>query len=245
MTTRNPELDDRGELDELGIERIRWSVLRPSFLRRWEPGQHVAVVGPTGSGKSVLAVDLLEGRAERRNAHVIALATKKRDSTLTATRWPIIEAWPPNYEQREGRRVILWPAYRTASTAAANRPVYVTALDAILDEGGWTVYLDEAAYFVETLRMRAVLDEYWNTARSANVTVVSSSQGVSWVPRAALTEQQWLVVFRLTDEDVRNRAGQIAGDRARFARVIGLLRPFEFVMVQTRTGRAFVSKVGT
>jgi energy-coupling factor transporter ATP-binding protein EcfA2 len=230
---------------DAGLRRVRWSTLRPAFMREWEPGQHVAVIGPTGSGKSYLALDLLEYRAQRRGAHVIALGTKKRDTTLESLGWPRIKSWPPDYEHRELRRVILWPDYKTSSTAKENRPIYVHALDEILAEGGWTVYLDEAAYFVETLRMREQLDEYWNTARSAGITVVSSSQGVSWVPRAALTEQQWMFIFRLTDEDVRDRAAQIAGDRKRFAPVITRLRDREFLMVRTRTGDAYISRVGT
>lgn len=232
-------------VDLAGIPRKKWSALRPSFLAKWEAGQHVAVVGPTGSGKSVVALDLLEERAKRRDAHVIAFGTKLRDPTLSKLGWPIIKEWPPDYEHRELRRVVLWPDYRSASTAKENRAIYVKALDEILREGGWTVYLDEAAYFVETLGMRSILDEYWNTARSSGITVVSSSQGVSWVPRAALTEQQWLFLFKLTDEDVRDRAAQIAGDRKRFAPVIAELKPFEFLLVRTRTGEAYISKVGT
>lgn len=244
----SPATDEAAQLRAADVERTRWSVLRPYFLAHWEAGQHVAIVGPTGSGKSYLAFDILEARAQRRGAHVIVLGTKRRDPTLEQLErdgWARIPSWPPDYEHRELRRVILWPPYRTSSTARENRPIYVHALDEVLEEGGWTVYLDEAAYFVETLRMREQLDEYWNTARSAGVTVVSSSQGVSWVPRAALTEQSWLFVFKLTDEDVRDRAAQIAGDRKRFAPVIAALRPQEFLLVQTRTGRAHISRVGT
>lgn len=238
-----------------GVPRVKWSVLGPEFLTRWQQGQHVAIVGPTGSGKSFLAFDLLEARAARRDAHCVAFGTKKRDQTLEglidppaaagAVPWSRIKAWPPDYEHRELRRVVLWPDYLASSRARENKAVYQHALDEILEEGGWTIYLDEAAYFVETLGMRAQLDEYWNTARSAGITVVSSSQGVSWVPRAALTEQQWLFIFHLTDEDVRRRAAEIAGDRDRFRPVLRELREREFLVVRTRTGEAYVSKVGT
>lgn len=240
MTARPSDEPDAGE-----IRRVRWSALRGPFLNRWEAGQHLALLGPTGSGKTFVAVDLLEGRARRRDASVVIFASKRRDSTLTKLGWPIIREWPPNYEQRQGRRIILWPPYGRASAARANRGVFEHALDEILEEGGWTVYLDEAIYFTEQLGLRPILDEYWNTARSSGITVVASSQGVSWVPRAMFSQQQWAVVFGLHDRDIRDDAARMAGNRQRFEPVIAGLHEHEFLLTRTRTGQAFVSKVGT
>lgn len=228
------------------IPRVKWSRLRWFFIDQWQPGEHLSVIGPTGSGKSYVAVDLLKARASRRNAHVLALATKRRDETMTDLGWPIITEWPPTWDQREGRRLILWPPYGKASTdVARKKQIFTDALDAVLEEGGWTVYLDEAVYFTETLRMRPILDEYWNTARSAGITVVAASQGVSWVPRAALTQQQWLIAFRFSDEETLADVARVAGSRNRYRDVLGSLREFEFLLVRTRTGEAYISKVGT
>lgn len=238
MAQRSSELTDT-------IPRIRWSRLRWYFIDAWQPGEHLSVIGPTGSGKSYLSVDVLQARASRRGAHVLALATKRRDETLTELGWPIIETWPPTWDQREGRRIILWPPYGSASDPGPRRRVFTDALEAVLQEGGWTVYLDEAVYFTETLRMRPILDEYWNTARSAGITVVASAQGVSWVPRASLTQQQWLAAFRFSNEDTVNDVARVAGSRARFAPVIAGLREHEFLLVRTRTGESYISKVGT
>jgi len=225
--------------------RVRWSSLRPHFLNEWEAGQHVAIIGPTRSGKSHLALELVNARAERRNAHVVVFASKQRDLTLTRMRWPIIQAWPPDYEHREFHRVILWPPYAPPSRAITRRPVFVEALDEIMSEGGWTVYLDEAIYFVEQLRLRSNLDEYWNQAASGDLTVVAASQGISWVPKPMLSQQQWLFTFRITDEEVCRDVARVAGDRIRFAPIIKGLDRYEFLLVRTRTGEAYISKVGT
>ena len=218
------------EVDLADIRPVRWSLLRPAFLNVWEAGQHLAVLGPTGSGKTVVSIDLLEGRAERRDAHVVVLGSKRRDAGLTELGWPIIRAWPP---------------YGKASTAKANKKVFTDALDEILEEGGWTVYLDEAIYFTEQLGLRSLLDEYWNTARSSGITVVASSQGVSWVPKAMFSQQQWLIVFRLPSEELRADAASLAGDRRRFEPAIAALHEHEFLLIRTRTGDAYISKVGT
>lgn len=214
-------------------------------MQRWEAGQHLAIVGPTGSGKSYVALDLLERRAEQRDAHVVVFASKQRDKTLTDLGWPIIREWPPDYEHREFRRVILWPPYGTASRAQSRRGVYTDALDAILTEGHWTLYLDEAGYFVEQLKLRPILDEYWNQGRSSGITVVASSQGVTWVPKPMLSQQQWMILFGIPDEETRADAARIAGNRHRFTPMIGALREHEFLLIRTRTGQAFISKVGT
>lgn len=231
---------------EAGIRRLKWSRLRWLFIDAWAPGEHLSVIGPTGSGKSFVALDLVQARASRRDAHVLVLATKRRDQTMTDLGWPIITEWPPSWDQRQGRRVILWPPYgRASEDVSRKRAVFMHALDEVLDEGGWTVYVDEAIYLTEQLKMRPILDEYWNTARSADVTVVAASQGVSWVPRAALTQQQWLIAFRFSDEDTLSDVARVAGSRARFRDVIADLGEYEFLLVHTRSGEAFISKVGT
>lgn len=229
-----------------GIPRVKWSRLRWWFIDAWDPGEHLSVIGPTGSGKSFVALDVLKARASRRDAHVLALATKRRDETMTDLGWPIITQWPPTWDQRQGRRIILWPPYGKASTdVARKREIFTEALDEVLEEGGWTVYVDEAIYLTETLKMRPILDEYWNTARSAGITVVAASQGVSWVPRAALTQQQWLIAFRFSDEETLSDVARVAGSRQRYRDVIGSLREYEFLLVHTRSGLAYISKVGT
>jgi energy-coupling factor transporter ATP-binding protein EcfA2 len=240
-STLSTSTDSRGD----AIRRVRWSRLRPDFLEHWPQGEHVAIIGPTGVGKSTLALDLLEARAAERDAHVVVLATKRRDPTLAKLGWPTIGRWPPDYEHRVGKKVILWPPYGKASTARANRAVYEEALDEILEEGGWTVYLDEAIYFTETLGLRHMLDEYWNTARSSRVTVVASSQGTTWIPRAMITQQSWVFVFRPRNEEVMRDAATVAGGRDRFLPAIDALRAHEFVLAQTVSGEAYVSRVGT
>lgn len=233
----------------LDIEAIPWSSLRDRFLTEWEEGQHLSVFGPTGSGKSVVSFDLVEGRADRRRANVVVFASKKRDPTLArliGAGWPRVREWgEADYEKREHHRLILWPDYGRTSEPMKNRPVFLHALDEIMDEGGWTVVLDEGRYFVEQLKLRTQLDEYWHAARSSGITVVSLSQGITWIPTGMRTEQQWTIFFHIPNPEIALDAGNIAGDRHRFGPIISELGEFEFLIVRTRTGAAYVSKVGT
>lgn len=228
-----------------GVEYRPWSVLAPRFMNVWEQGQHVGVFGRTGTGKTTVAVQVLQDRYRRRDGHILALGTKLRDPVLTGLGWPIVREWPPDYEHIQGRRIIFWPPYGSAyGDKKKNAAAFARALDWALQRGGWTVYLDEAIYFTETLRLRSILDEYWNTARSANVTLVATSQGVTWIPRAMRTQLSWIIVFQVRDEETRMDVARVAGDRELYG-PLSALRGHQFLLVSAESGEAYVSEVGT
>jgi hypothetical protein len=185
-----------------------------------------------------------------REGAVLILGTKARDKGLTklvGQGWPKIGSWPPDYAHYVGRRVILWPAYGAASTVRArHRRTFLQAIDGIVNDGAWTVYVDEAPYFVETLGLRPQLDELYNTARSSGITLLSSAQGVSWIPRGSTTQQSWLFVFRPragAKSDLVKAVADICGDRDRYVPAITTLDRHEFLIVHTHTGTAYRSRL--
>jgi len=236
----------RAEADALAsVTPIRWRDLRPAFLDAHEQGEHVAIIGPTGQGKTTLAYDLLDGMATRAGASVVCLVNKARDAATVDLGWPVIERWPPDYQTRVGRRVVLWPRYRGVRRPRANAGRFLDALDAFIAEGSWTVYVDEVPYFTEQLGLRRQLDEYWHTARSSHVTVVGSSQEVSWIPAPFKTQQSWLFCFRPRTQEVVKSVAEVCGDRDRFRPILGSLGHHEFLLVDSITEQAWVSKLGT
>ena len=62
----------------------------------WKPGQHVALIGPTGEGKSTYAVGILALRK-----YVLALDPKGEDETLAASGYERLTCWPPPGKVRE------------------------------------------------------------------------------------------------------------------------------------------------
>src|SRR5205823_2549157 len=91
------------------VPHLSWNEFYPDFLRHWETGEHVVTVGPTGSGKSTLNVEILKGRHRTvRGTHILGIVTKPRDSSLSASGIPRITRWPPEYGQDV---VLLWPPY--------------------------------------------------------------------------------------------------------------------------------------
>lgn len=218
------------------IPRIPWSTLAPAVVYDMDPGDHCVILGKTKSGKTTLAVDLLNRLADTRGSYVVALGYKLRDSTLRKTGWPIISEWPPTYEEIEpGHRCILWPPYSNPSNAATHtKPVFEDAFDDIMHEGNWRVFVDEIAYLIETLGMRRVLDEYFNGARSSGISMIAGTQRPVFVNRSAVSQVDWQITFRIEDLDDRTRAGEILGDKKLFVPVIGTLqkRRHEFLIVR-------------
>jgi hypothetical protein len=193
-----------------------------------------------------LALELLDG-FHGAGGSVVMLANKPRDplySKLQREGWPRIRQWPPDYDHRVKRRVLLWPAYGRASTAKRNRPAFEYALDMILAEGGWFIYIDEMRYMVEQMGMRTILDEYWNAARSSKVTLIAGSQGATWISRGMVTQETWLFLFRPRHTEDAKLYAEAAGDRQIAGELDGLGR-HEFLLVHTPSNERYVSKVGT
>jgi Cdc6-like AAA superfamily ATPase len=231
------------------IEEVSWRAAAPEFIEAWEQAEQLVLLGKTGRGKTTFAVDVLDRRHKQRHASVCSFVTKKRDETsekLIAKGWNRITTWPPTYAQRKAGKMILWPPYTRASTYPRDvRPVFLDALDEIMEEGNWTLYLDEAGYIVESLKLRTSMDELFTQSRSNGITLMAGSQRPVWVSRAMLSQHAWVCAFRIGDTEDAKRAAEVMGDRDRYAPVLSSLGPHQFLLVDTLGDNAVVSEIGS
>src|SRR5215813_3749679 len=72
------------------IRRQHWDEHLSWMRGNWQPGQHIASIGPTGEGKTTYNVGLLGLRK-----YPLALDPKGRDETLSASGWARVESLPP------------------------------------------------------------------------------------------------------------------------------------------------------
>lgn len=232
------------------VEFVAWPAFLERFMQTWAPNrdgqaEHVTFVGPTKQGKTTLALALLKERVKVRRSSAVILATKPKDASLSRIGWPVVKTWPPGYGKEQ---VIYWPvrgdSFDLRTAAARQRPLFEKTLAEIFANGGMTVYMDEAFYFTEMLRLEPLMKQFWQAGRSQNICVMAGTQRPTGVPRAMFSECSWFIAFRTADEDELRRVGEIGGADSRFVRaVMRTLKPHEFLVVQTRTGVMVRSKV--
>lgn len=232
---------------------LRWEAFAEVFRRGHKQGEHISIVGRTGSGKSVLELELARIIGSRRTrqgrpASVTILATKPRDDTLSRLGWPVLKSWPPSYGEEHN---IVWPKARKPSTAAREqRAVFGPLLDAIYHEGGQTVCIDEAAYFErplpQGLGLSATMEQYWSSARSLKLTLVAATQRPRKVSVSMWSEPSWLFSFYVKDREDLKRVADLSGLREEVLEIVPRLGGFEFLCVRRQadgTEALYVSRV--
>lgn len=187
------------------IEGMAWPDFLDHFRIKWRPGQHVALVGPTGVGKSTFACGIL---AHRR--YVLALDPKGGDSTLGTLGYPRLTSWPPpervfdDIAEGKPARFIVGNLLRTAGDAPTLRAVLKATLDGVFEIGGFTLYVDEFQLLADRKMMGlgSEVEQLLVAARDKGISVVTSYQAPAWVPTAASRQATWVALWPTKDENV-------------------------------------------
>lgn len=226
-----------------GVPVVPWHVFLAEHFR-WEPGEHVSCIGPTGCGKSTLQYGLLQQRN-----YVTVLGTKPKDPTLQRL---ITEQGYRRYKRfgevppcRAGRpnRALLWPAFTGPESFGVQQAVFADALGRMFKEGGWTVCADEVWYICRRLGLTDWLETYWTQARSLDLSLLGGTQRPAHVPLFMYDAATHLFLWRDNDETNLRRVagiGGLSGDVIR-ATVAALPRHYALYL-NTRDGRMVVTR---
>lgn len=209
MTTPNGQLIRRQHWDE----HLTW------MKRHWQPGQHIASIGPTGEGKTTYNVGLLGVRK-----FVLALDPKGKDETLSASGYTRVQSLPPigglaklryrpttdgrAWEQiyraiEDGRpaSVIVGGDARNAAEDAKLVTLMGEAIAYARHSRGWTLYVDEFELLSSQrmFRLGPPVERMLISARHARTSIVTSFQAAAWVSKHATRQARFAVMYPTGD----------------------------------------------
>jgi hypothetical protein len=195
--------------------RIPWA----EFIRDldWNQGEHVALIGPTGSGKTSLLTALLPLRS-----YVAVVATKPADSTmdyLISHGYDKFDKWESLPPGKSPRRVI-WPNARDMDSEEKQEAAFRHMYRAIYREGGWAIVVDEAFILSEVLKLKREMRIVWNQGRSIGITHIVGTQRPAWVPREMYTESTHFFFWKNRDKSSLESIGDMNGLDARDVREV-------------------------
>lgn len=227
----------------LQVVGLDWDQFTTWFRAHWEPGQHVALVGPTGTGKTTLVVGILPMRK-----YVMALDPKGGDSTLSSLEGHGFQRveWPPpkdirkRIEEGHPARLLVGSMVKGTEDLPKLRRQVGLALRDAFNEQGWTVYVDELQIVADRrlMNLGASIERNLIAARDRKVSMVMSFQRPANVPRSAAEMSTWFVVLYTRDRDTVDRLAEMAGRPT--AEMRGMIKglPQYCVLVFSRDPRA-------
>lgn len=216
--------------------RVPWNVFLQRFY--WEQGEHIGLIGRTGSGKTNLLQHLLPLRT-----YVAIASLKRHDESMDriiASGYEKFTRWPGPFAEVGAPRRVIWPSGSKSikESIRQEQTIFEQMWNAALDEGGWTLVSDEGAIFKEKYNMEPELKEVWFSGRSSHVSQVIATQRPSGVPLAIYTQSDHLFYWQMNDErDLDRAAGTNSVNKPLMREILKTLAQFEVLYVNAQTGK--------
>jgi hypothetical protein len=220
--------------------RMSWKQFNADFFK-WQQGQHVAFIGPTESGKTSLALDLLTHRK-----YVTVFATKPRDKVLDQfahkNGFKHLDEWK-SLDAHDVPRRILWPNALDLYSVKNQRRQFMNAFEKIYREGNWTLYLDELWFIAKMLKLEYEVKMFLLQSRSNGISLVVATQRPAWIPLEVYDNSTWVFFWRDNDETNLKRISGISWLSKNLVQmVVANLDRFEALAINTRTGKMVRTK---
>lgn len=222
---------------------LDWPDFRRRFAALYKPGDHVSIIGPTGTGKTVLAMEILSMRS-----YAIYLASKPpADKELRRLKRSKQWHLSPDGDIPSARiapKVLVWPPYKSEASLPVQRAAFTRAADTAFAEG-WTLCYDELAWACERLAMGGIVKSGFQQGRSQRNGLVVCTQRPAWVPRDIYSGATHLFLFGTNDSEDLKRIGGLNGSDPAIVRrmVASMPRDHRFLYLHTPTGKIASSRL--
>jgi hypothetical protein len=202
---------------ETEVEPLTWTAFLERQRDTWSPGEHWALVAPTGEGKTTFTAGLVKTRR-----YVLALDQKGGDKTLALLGWDRLTKWPPTRADRrdmeDGQpwRRLVGSVKRDQPSREARRSLHRVILRAAMEEGGWTIVAPDLAALTARQFGNAwdEMVELLILARDAGTSIVTDFQRPAGVPREAGEMATYLGIGYTRDRDTVSRLAEMMGRSA-------------------------------
>lgn len=214
----------------------------------WAPGQHVAMIGTTGEGKSTFAVGLLGTRK-----YVIALDPKGEDETLEQAGYARVREMPPPKGRPVGRPqpgterwiwdrvqrglpvgLVVGYEPKTDSEDAHMAGLMRDTIAWTRRSRGWALYVDEFELLSSQRMMNQgpAIERMLITARRAGTSVLTSFQAPAWVSKHATRQASFTIMWPTAARDTIKTVAESAGrDWRVIAAAVDELPPFHALVI--------------
>lgn len=224
---------------QVEVERVTWPVTIARM--NWRQGEHVALIGPNGVGKTELGIDLL-----LRRRWGVFLNTKRIDPTqdllkgngFRTTRNGLInpEAAARWYVSPS------WSRKDFATIDDRHREVYTRALTEAFWQTAWTMLIDELEFINKDLNIVRPVEKLLRQGRSQCNTMIVGTQRPRHVTQHAYEQARHLFLWRQDDLDNVKRAAELAGiNRQRVMQVMPSLAKHDVLYVKKDGGEMFIT----
>lgn len=197
----------------------------------WLQGQHIAIMGRTGRGKTTLARDVLRIRD-----WAVVLAIKRADDTLETfpqAGYKLIKDWPPGYGIKHA---VLWAKPKNLYDVQRQRLLISKVLSDVYEHGGWAVLFDDVARLANArgFGFKNEIATMLSESRSSHSSIVSAMTQPSSVA-LAIPSEVWrqvryhLVFYYRVGRDLDTIADITGYPKATLKRWMMLLGPYDFL----------------
>lgn len=162
----------------------------------WQQGEHLAIVGENGTGKTTLADHILQARR-----FTIATRTKADDTPLVGRK---VKTMREVERDQRSERFLLQPDLGDINAQRDELArMFRYTWDKSDTKGGWTVYVDEVFYVDQMLKLGPYINRLATQGRSKKLTGVFGMQRPVGQTRYVLTESRHVITFALDGRDAR------------------------------------------